>query len=206
MAATVAAHKTIVQDISLASPFRISAPLYWHARFSFLSFLLFRFLFRLHGVLRAARTRETERERERFGTMIMRLDAPPMHFDYILAGRNVYPATFRSYSYPFLLIAFLFFQPPLWSTVMEIRCTLVDRRCMHTRFRSGESEFRFELYTLTFSTMRNFLCFFRCRKYLIVACLDWWMVVRFWFIPLTLSGGKNDGNRRCFEHSLPCLC
>lgn len=41
--------------------------------------------------------------------MIMRLDAPPMHFDYILAGRNVYPATFRSYSYPFLLIAFLFF-------------------------------------------------------------------------------------------------
>ena len=111
MAATVAAHKTIVQDISLASPFRISAPLYWHARFSFLSFLLFRFLFRLHGVLRAARTRETERERERerFGTMIMRLDAPPMHFDYILAGRNVYPATFRSYSYPFLLIAFLFF-------------------------------------------------------------------------------------------------
>lgn len=105
----------------------------------------------------------------------------------------------------FCWLLFFFFQPPLWSTVMEIRCTLVDRRCMHTRFRSGESEFRFELYTLTFSTMRNFLCFFRCRKYLIVACLDWWMVVRFWFIPLTLSGGKNDGNRRCFEHSLPCL-
>jgi len=41
MAATVAAHKTIVQDISLASPFRVSAPLYRHARFSFSLFLLF---------------------------------------------------------------------------------------------------------------------------------------------------------------------
>lgn len=41
MAATVAAHKTIVQDISLASPFRVSAPLYRHARFSFLFFLFF---------------------------------------------------------------------------------------------------------------------------------------------------------------------
>lgn len=41
MAATVAAHKTIVQDISLASPFRVSAPLCWHARFSFLFFLFF---------------------------------------------------------------------------------------------------------------------------------------------------------------------
>jgi len=38
MAATVAAHKTIVQDISLASPFRVSAPLYRHARFSFFLF------------------------------------------------------------------------------------------------------------------------------------------------------------------------
>lgn len=40
MAATVAAHKTIVQDISLASPFRVSAPLYRHARFSFFFFFL----------------------------------------------------------------------------------------------------------------------------------------------------------------------
>lgn len=44
MAATVAAHKTIVQDISLASPFRVSAPLYWHARFSFLFFSFFFFV------------------------------------------------------------------------------------------------------------------------------------------------------------------
>lgn len=45
MAATVAAHKTIVQDISLASPFRVSAPLYRHARFSFLFFSSFSFFF-----------------------------------------------------------------------------------------------------------------------------------------------------------------
>lgn len=45
MAATVAAHKTIVQDISLASPFRVSAPLYRHAQFSFLFFSSFFFFF-----------------------------------------------------------------------------------------------------------------------------------------------------------------
>lgn len=74
MAATVAAHKTIVQDISLASPFRISAPLYWHARFSFF-FVFFHFLFRLHGVLRGAREAPLA-----FEAMIMRLaaDSPPM--------------------------------------------------------------------------------------------------------------------------------
>lgn len=70
MDATVAAHKTIVQDISLASPFRISAPLYWHARFSFF-FVFFHFLFRLHGVLRRTLA---------FEAMIMRpaVDGPPM--------------------------------------------------------------------------------------------------------------------------------
>jgi len=54
MAATVAAHKTIVQDISLASPFRVSAPLYRHARFSFSFFFFFFFFFVVVVVLVAA--------------------------------------------------------------------------------------------------------------------------------------------------------
>lgn len=39
MAATVATHKTIVQDISLASPFRVSTPLYYIHRPRFLFFM-----------------------------------------------------------------------------------------------------------------------------------------------------------------------
>lgn len=86
--------------------------------------------------------------------MIMRLDADAFR---LYAGWNAYPATFRRYLFsncPFcrvFVIAFFFYPPAL---VMEIRC-----RDVSTRVRSGESEFRFELYTLTFSTMRNFLCF-----------------------------------------------
>lgn len=86
--------------------------------------------------------------------MIMRLDADAFR---LYAGWNAYPATFRRYLFsncPFcrvFVIAFFFLPATL---VMEIRC-----RDVSTRVRSGEREFRFELYTLTFSTMRNFLCF-----------------------------------------------
>lgn len=107
MAATVAAHKTIVQDISLASPFRVSAPLYRHARFSFLFFsssfflllrrrcrrracLFIRVLIRLHGVLRCTWS---------FGATIMRfaLDTPPMWASSPKAGIQPWIFQYRSW-------------------------------------------------------------------------------------------------------------